>query len=183
MSRICLVMGVLGFLQMCPSLAMSLGGDDPIKINFCCPDGEMMRVRLHRDLLGEEFITMTECVGRKDVKNTLEGMEVSVLDSIKQREDNQTEFVKRKLSKLDNKMLKCGRGLQIYELYFNQPSEIGSTYYYHMRSVVISEYLQLLICLASCNCWQKKLKLKQKITVWQKLWRRKVVRNMVLMEL
>ena len=53
---------------------------------------------------------MAECVGRKDVENTLEGMEeVSVLDSTKP--NDQTEFVKRKVSKLDNKMPECGTGI------------------------------------------------------------------------
>ena len=128
MNNICFVLSVLGFLQMSSSLAMSLFGYDPVKINFCCPDGKMMRLRIDRDQLTGGFINKAECVRRRDVKNTLEGMEVSVLDSIKQREDNQTEFVKGKLSKLDNQMVKCGRGLQIYELYFNQPSDIGSNF-------------------------------------------------------
>eukprot|EP00092_Neocalanus_flemingeri_P022207 GFUD01024086.1.p1 GENE.GFUD01024086.1~~GFUD01024086.1.p1 ORF type:complete len:542 (+),score=142.04 GFUD01024086.1:505-2130(+) len=35
-------------------------------------------------------------------------------------ENNQTEVVKRKLAKLDNKMPTCGRGLQISELNFNR---------------------------------------------------------------
>eukprot|EP00092_Neocalanus_flemingeri_P013160 GFUD01014179.1.p1 GENE.GFUD01014179.1~~GFUD01014179.1.p1 ORF type:complete len:623 (-),score=176.96 GFUD01014179.1:158-2026(-) len=110
------VVGALGLLQISPSLAMSLFGDDPVRVNFCCPDGEMLRLRISKDqLLGSWSYHMAECVRRKGAKNTLEGMEVSFLDS----KNNQTE-VKRKLAKLDNKMPKCGRGLQISALNFNQ---------------------------------------------------------------
>ena len=123
MNNICFVLSVLGFLQMSSSLAMSLFGYDPVKINFCCPDGKMMRLRIDRDQLTGGFINKAECVRRRDVKNTLEGMEVSVIDLTKQSDGNKTEFLKRKLSKLDNKMPKCGRGLQISQLNFNQTSK------------------------------------------------------------
>eukprot|EP00092_Neocalanus_flemingeri_P072470 GFUD01089217.1.p1 GENE.GFUD01089217.1~~GFUD01089217.1.p1 ORF type:complete len:176 (-),score=42.63 GFUD01089217.1:111-638(-) len=115
------VVGALGLLQISPSLAMSLFGDDPVRVNFCCPDGEELILQSNVWYWPGTWRYKAECVGRKGAKNTLEGMEVSFLDS----KNNQTE-VKRKLAKLDNKMPKCGRrGPQISEFNFNQTN--GST--------------------------------------------------------
>ena len=108
---------VLGLLQMTPSLTVSLLGDDPVRVNFCCPDGEMLKLRN----VGE--VKITECTRSKVVENKLEGMEVSILDLTKRINNNQTEFVKRKISKLDVKKPKCGRGLQLNEMIFNHKSK------------------------------------------------------------
>eukprot|EP00092_Neocalanus_flemingeri_P016178 GFUD01017510.1.p1 GENE.GFUD01017510.1~~GFUD01017510.1.p1 ORF type:complete len:614 (+),score=156.73 GFUD01017510.1:34-1875(+) len=107
---------VFGFLRM--SLGMSLFGDDPVKVNFCCPDGE--KLRLHTAY--HRYVQEAECV--QGDKNNLEGLEVSVLHLT---ENNQTEFVKRKLSKLHTKMPKCGRGLQISKPNFNQTIDGNGT--------------------------------------------------------
>ena len=113
MNCVWFVAGVLVFLQISSSLAMVLFEDDPVKVNFCCPDGEILRLRSVRDH------HMAECVRRKDLKNNLEGKEVPVVDS----NNNQTEFAMRKLSKLDNKKPNCARGLDISKLNFNQTSK------------------------------------------------------------
>eukprot|EP00092_Neocalanus_flemingeri_P004902 GFUD01005275.1.p1 GENE.GFUD01005275.1~~GFUD01005275.1.p1 ORF type:complete len:623 (-),score=158.43 GFUD01005275.1:144-2012(-) len=112
---------VFGFLRM--SLGMSLFGDDPVKVNFCCPDGEKLRLHMRRDILlaYHSYVQEADCVWGD--KNNLEGMEVSVLHLT---ENNETEFVKRKLSKLHTKMPKCGRGLRISKPNFNQTNGNGT---------------------------------------------------------
>eukprot|EP00092_Neocalanus_flemingeri_P022918 GFUD01024846.1.p1 GENE.GFUD01024846.1~~GFUD01024846.1.p1 ORF type:complete len:622 (-),score=175.45 GFUD01024846.1:199-2064(-) len=114
LDHITLYVGALVLLQISPILAMSLSADGPVGVNFCCPDEEILRLRKVGDNL-PDWTIQAECVRKKGAKSMLDGVEISVLDS----KNNQTE-VKRKLAKLDNKMPKCGRGLQISALNFNQ---------------------------------------------------------------
>eukprot|EP00092_Neocalanus_flemingeri_P047654 GFUD01054078.1.p1 GENE.GFUD01054078.1~~GFUD01054078.1.p1 ORF type:complete len:523 (-),score=119.66 GFUD01054078.1:146-1714(-) len=123
MDPILFVMGVLVLLQTSPNLAMSQSGDGAVRVNFCCPDEEILRLRTVWDNLPTGTL-QAECVRKKGAKNILEGIEISVLDS----KNNQTE-VKRTLAKLGNKMPKCGRGLKITRLHTNLYANATSHFY------------------------------------------------------
>ena len=114
---------VLGLLQTSLSLANPLSGDGPINVNFCCPDGEVLRIQnACEDLLGG-IHKIARCVRSRGVKNTLEGVEVSFLSLVQENETNQTKYVKRPLSKLGTKKPSCGRGLQISKINIHQESK------------------------------------------------------------
>ena len=114
------VLTVLGLLRTSLSLAIPLSGDGPIKVNFCCPDGEVLKIRNVRENLLGGFNKIARCARSRGVKNTLEGVEVSFLSLVQENETNQTKYVKRPLSKLGTKKPSCERGLQISKLNINQ---------------------------------------------------------------
>ena len=114
MNHIFLVLGVFGSLQ-------TLFGDSPVpvRVNFCCPDGQMLKlINVRDDLVGT--YRKAECVRRRGIENTLEGKEIAVLDT----EVENTKFVMRKLTKLNDQKPLCGRGLQITELSLNNTGKL-----------------------------------------------------------
>ena len=122
MNNVCITLGILGSLWTVPTVAMTLLGvnPDPVRVNFCCPDGRMLKLRRVEDYLTGESYKKTECVRQKGVKNTLEGMEVAVLDL----KSESNKYVQRKLNKLNYQKPVCGRGLQIREFSFNKTGKL-----------------------------------------------------------
>ena len=114
------VLVVLWLLQTSLSLAKPLSGDGPIKVNFCCSDGEVLTIRNVRENLLGGINKIARCVRSRGVKNTLEGVEVSFLSLVQENESNQTKFIKRPLTKLGEKKPSCERGLQISKLNIHQ---------------------------------------------------------------
>ena len=119
MNHIFLALGVLGSLQTPSTLAMTLFGDEsPVEVNFCCPDGQILKlINVRDDLFGN--YRKAECVRQRGIENTLEGKEIAVLDRV---ESN--EFVMRKLTKLNYQKPLCGRGLKITELSLNNTGKL-----------------------------------------------------------
>jgi len=128
MNHIFLALGVLGSLQTPSTLAMTLFGDEsPVEVNFCCPDGQMLKLINVRDIPIKLFLPpppptyrKAECVRRRGIKNTLEGKEIAVLD----KEVDSNKFLMRKLTKLNYQKPVCGRGLQITELSLNKTGNL-----------------------------------------------------------
>ena len=114
------VLTVLGLLQTSLSLAKPLSKDGPIKVNFCCPDGEVLRIRNVRENLLGGINKIARCVRSRGVKNMLEGVEVSFLSFVQENETNQTKVIKRPLTKLGEKKPSCERSLQISKLNIHQ---------------------------------------------------------------
>ena len=113
MNHIFLALGVFASLQ-------TLFGDsqDPVGVNFCCPDGQILKlINVRDDLFGN--YRKAECVRQRGIENTLEGKEIAVLDRV---ESN--EFVMRKLTKLNYQKPLCGRGLKITELSLNNTGKL-----------------------------------------------------------
>jgi len=104
------VMFTIGVLVCLPSvlLGMVLSEENPVLVNFCCQDGETLRIRSVRDRL------RADCVRRRDLENSLEGKEVPVLGR------QNCEIVQKKLSKIGTKKPDCGRGLMIAPLDFQE---------------------------------------------------------------
>ena len=104
------VMFTIGVLVCLPSvlLGMVLSEEIPVLVNFCCQDGETLRIRSVRDRL------RADCVRRRDLENSLEGKEVPVLGR------QNCEIVQKKLSKIGTKKPDCGRGLMIAPLDFQE---------------------------------------------------------------
>jgi hypothetical protein len=117
------VLTVLGLLQISLSLAKPLLGDGPIKVNFCCSDGEVLKIRNARVNLLGGIHKISRCVRSRGVKNTLEGVEVSFLSLVQENESNQTEYVKRPLTKLGTNKPPCERGLQIEKINIHHESK------------------------------------------------------------
>jgi len=93
--------------------AMALDESKPVPVNFCCPPGEILSIRRGRRQ------QQTECTKVEDVKSDLEGKEVKVKDIIQSKENNETELIPRKLTKLGVIEPKCGRGLSILKVNLN----------------------------------------------------------------
>ena len=85
-----------------------------MKVNFCCPDGEILRVKHLQGKL------KTKCTKRKGLENTLEGMKVFLLNTANNSNINETEYVERKLSKLNVGKPDCGERLTISTLFLHE---------------------------------------------------------------
>ena len=108
--------------------------DGQVKVNFCCPDGETLRVKSFKTKL------KAVCTRKRNLKNNFEGMEVSVIDMM----GNETEYVKRNLNKLNSKKPACSRGLMIGTLDLQEPT--GT--HHISRKIKISRLAARWLCCA-----------------------------------
>merc|ERR1712106_1204699 len=108
--RMNFIMFPIGVLVCLPSvlLGMVLPEDNSVLVNFCCPDGETLRIRSVRDKL------RADCVRKRNLENSLEGKEVPVLGR------QNCEIVQKELSKIGTKKPDCGRGLMIAPMDFQE---------------------------------------------------------------
>ena len=107
-------MGVIICLEMSFSLALGLFEEDPVKVNFCCPDGEILKLGSFRNY------HMADCVKRTGQKESLDG---TFVDMLKTNVNNKTEFVKMKIGRLGIMKPNCTRGLKFESVNLNQASQ------------------------------------------------------------
>ena len=90
------VMLTIGVLVCLASVhhGMVLPEENAVLANFCCQDGETLRIRSVRDRL------RADCVRRRDLENSLEGKDVPVLGS------QNCEIVQKELSILQHNYIK-----------------------------------------------------------------------------
>lgn len=99
-------------------LGLVLAQDDLVKVNFCCPEGQILRVKSLRNKI------KAVCTRRRGLENDLEGKEVFLLNANKSDETKTTEYVKRKLSKLKTTKPECSRGLSIATLHLQESNNV-----------------------------------------------------------
>ena len=99
-------------------LVLVLAQDDSIKVNFCCPEGQILRVKSLRNKI------KAVCTRRRGLENDLEGKEVFLLNANKSDETKTTEYMKRKLSKLKTTKPECSRGLSIATLQLQESNNV-----------------------------------------------------------